>query len=148
MAETYSDETKDKLDAKGRSLIDPHTYGANLERMRATIPYDGQASGDTIVLGVLPVGAVFSFGVLNATATAGGTATIAIGKAGTPAKYRAAAIFTAADTPTLFGKAAAVGSAADPLESPERVIATVGAAALPNSADYLVVDLYYTSMAS
>lgn len=146
MAETYSAETNGQLDTSGRSAIDPHVYGANLERMRATIPYDGQANGDTVVLGELPPGAVFAFGIINASATAGAAATIAIGVAGTPAKFRTAAVFTTADTPTLFGNAAPV--AADPVNTKQRVIATIGAAALPNTADYLVVDLYYTSMAS
>lgn len=146
MAETYSAETNGQLDASGRSAIDPHVYGANLERMRCTIPYDGQAAADTVVLCELPVGAVFAFGVINASATAGAAATIAIGEAGAPTKYRAAAVFTTPDTPTLFGKAAPV--AADPENVTKRIIATIGAAALPNTADYAVVDIYYTSMAS
>jgi len=148
MAETYSDETDGRLDVSGRAQIPSQIYRATLKRIRATIPYDGQASGDTVVLGELPPGAVFAFGVINATATAGASATIAIGTAESAAKYRAAAVFTTADTPTLFGKAAAVGSAADPLTAPERVIATVGTAALPTSADYMVVDLYYSGDAA
>lgn len=146
MAETYSDETNGQLDTTGRSAIDPHVYGANLERMRATIPYDGQLAGDTVVLGELPVGAVFAHGIINASATAGAAATIAVGVAGDAAKYKAAAIFTTPDTPTLFGKAAA--AVADPINTKTRVIATIGAAALPNSAGFMVIDLYYTSMAS
>jgi len=141
MAQTFSRETNGKLDTAGLSLLDGRTYRAKVKSIRATIDYDGQASGDTIVLGELPVGATFLYGVLNASATAGASATIAIGSAASAAKYRAAATFTAADTPTLFGKASAV--VADPLTAAERVIATVGTAALPNSADYLTVELFY-----
>ncbi len=143
MATTYSRETAGKLDTSGRSAIEPHAYRAKLKRLRATIDYDGQASGDDIVLGDLPAGSVFAFGVINASATAGGTATIAIGKAGATGKYRAAAIFTAANTPTMFGLASAADD--DPLTADERVIATIGAAALPNSADFMVIDLYYST---
>lgn len=141
MAQTFSRETNGKLDTAGLSLLDGRTYRAKVKSIRATIDYDGQASGDTIVLGELPVGATFLYGVLNASATAGASATIAIGSAASAAKYRAAATFTAADTPTLFGKASAV--VADPLTAAERVIATVGTAALPNSTDYLTVELFY-----
>lgn len=117
--------------------------GGRMRRFRATIEYDGQASGDTIVLANVPAGHAFSHGVLTASATAGGTATIAIGTAASAGKYRTAAIFTAANTPTHFGNAAAVK--ADPLTAAERVIATIGAAALPTSTDFLVVDLYFTA---
>jgi len=141
MAQTFSRETNGKLDTAGLSLLDGRTYRAKVKSIRATIDYDGQASGDTIVLGELPVGATFLYGVLNASATAGASATIAIGSAASAAKYRAAATFTAADTPTLFGKASAV--VADPLTAAARVMATVGTAALPNSADYLTVELFY-----
>lgn len=115
---------------------------ARLRRFRGTIEYDGQAAADTIVLADVPAGYAFAYGVLTATATAGASATIAIGTAGTPAKYRAAATFTAANTPTMFGVAAAVDDA--PLAAAERVIATIAVAALPNSAEKLVVDLYFS----
>lgn len=142
MAETYSDETNGKLDTPGRSAIEPHAYGATLDRMRATVPYDGQASGDTVVLGELPAGAVFAYGVMNATATTA-TSTVAVGVAGDAGKFRAAAAFTTPDAPALFGKCAP--AAADPVEGSQRVIATIGTAALPNSAGYMTVDLYYST---
>ena len=145
MAQTFSRETTGKLDTAGLSLLDGRTYRAKAKSIRATIDYDGQAAGDTIVLGELPVGATFLYGVIIASATAGAAATIAIGPAATPAKYRAAAVFTAADTPTMFGKASA--AAADPLTAAERVLATVGTAALPTSADYLTVELFYSDAA-
>lgn len=143
MATFYSRETVGKLNVAGRSAIEPHQYRAKLQRIRATIDYDGQAAGDDIVLGELPAGSVFAYGVITASATAGGTATIAIGTAGATGKYRAAATFTAVNTPTMFGLAAA--ASADALTRDERVIATIAAASLPNSADYMVVDLYYST---
>lgn len=117
--------------------------GGRVRRFRATIPYAGQASGNTIVLADVPAGYQFSHGLITASATAGASATIAIGVAGTAGKYRTAATFTTADTPTLFGNAAAKDDA--PLVAGERVIATIGAASLPNSANFMVVDLFYTA---
>lgn len=117
-------------------------YGARVKRMRATITLASQATTDTLVLGVLPAGATFAYGVLTASATLG-TSTLAIGITGTTGKYRAAATFTAADTPTLFGTAATVGAADPALAAEETVIGTIATAALPSSGT-LVVDLYYS----
>jgi hypothetical protein len=114
-------------------------YAARVKRFRATIALASQASTDTIVLADLPAGYTFAYGVLTSSVTLG-AATVAIGPSGTPAKYRAAAVFTAVDTPTLFGSAiAGAGGAAS--TATERVLATVGAAALPASGT-LVVDIY------
>ena len=117
--------------------------GGRVRRFRATIPYAGQTSGSTIVLADVPAGSTFMYGVINATATAGATATIAIGNATSATKYRGAVTFTTSDTPTLFAPAAVVAAA--PSDAPERVIATIGAASLPNSANYAVVDLYFSA---
>lgn len=145
MARTYSDETTGKLGVKGGEKIVGNAYNSKLKRIRATIQYDGQAAGDDIVLGDLPVGAVFAYGVITASATAGASATIAIGKDGATGKYRTAATFTAANTPTLFGNAAAIDDA--PLTTSERIIATIAVAALPTSADFLTIDIYYSDLA-
>ena len=115
--------------------------GGRVRCFRATIQYDGQASGDDIVLAEVPAGYVFSHGVITASATAGATATIAIGVSGATGKYRTAAVFTSANTPTLFGNAAAMDDSA--LTAKETVLATIAVAALPNSADYAIVHLYY-----
>lgn len=144
MARTYSDETNGKLGVKGGEKIVGNAYNAKLKRIRATIQFDGQASGDDIVLGDLPVGAVPAFGIIVASESAG-TTTIAIGRDGATGKYRAAAVFTAVNTPTLFGVAAAIDDA--PLTSPERLIATLGAAALPSSSGFMVIDIYYSDLA-
>lgn len=116
-------------------------YGARVKRLRATVTLAGQLTSDTILLGTLPTGATFAFGVLTTSATLG-SSTIAVGISGTAGKYRAAAAFTSADTPTFFGTAATVG-AASPLAAEENVIATIAGATLPSSGT-LVVDLYYS----
>lgn len=142
MATSYSKEMDGVLDATQSVKADGRIIGAKLKRIRATIPYDGQASGDIIVLGELPANAAFSHGVITQTATMGGTATIAIGTPTDADKFRAAATSTPVNTPTMFGMAAA--AAADPASARERVQATVGAAALPNSAAEAVVDIFYS----
>lgn len=141
MAETFATEVAG-LDTVPSTKSNGAVHNARLRRFRATIEYDGQAAGDTIVLADVPAGYAFAYGVITASATAGVSATVAIGISGTAGKYRAAATFTAADTPTMFGTAAGAKAAA--LTANERVIATVGAAALPTSADYMVVDLYFS----
>jgi hypothetical protein len=116
-------------------------YGARLKRLRATVALASQATTDTLLLGVLPAGATFAYGVLNTTASLG-SSTLAIGNAGTAGKYRAAGTFTSTDTPTFFGTAAQAGLAS-PLTAEEAVIGTIASAALPSSGT-LVVDLFYS----
>lgn len=142
MPETFALETAG-TEAIPSTKASGAVQGGRLRRFRATINYTGQASGDTVVLANVPAGYAFSHGVLTASATAGASATVAIGISGTAGKYRAAAVFTAANTPTMFGVAAATKAA--PLTAAERVIATVGTASLPTSSDYLVVDLYFSA---
>lgn len=115
-------------------------YQGRLKRLRATFTYASQTTSDTLVVGNLPVGATFAYGVLTADTSSGST-TLAIGTSGATAKYRAAAAFTSTDTPTFFGKAAPV--AASPLTAEEQVIITLAAATAPSSGT-LVVDLYYS----
>lgn len=117
-------------------------YGARLKRIRATVTFATQTTSDTLVLGVLPAGATFAFGIVNTTVTTS-TATLAIGIAGTTGKYRAAAAVTSVDTPVLFGTAATQGAADPALSAEETVIGTIGTASLPASGT-LVVDLYYS----
>lgn len=118
-------------------------YGGRLRRIRGTFTLASQVFGtDTLVVGNLPAGATLAFGVLNSTVSLG-TSTLAIGISGTTGKYRAAATFTATDTPTLFGPAAVVGAADPALAAEEQVFCTIGIANLPASGT-LVVDLYYS----
>ena len=140
MANTYAPEVAG-LGTVPTSQASGAVQGGRLRRFRATVPFAAQASGDTITLATVPAGHVFAFGMVNATATFGGTATIAIGTAASSGKYRAAAIHTAT-VPTLFG----VPGAADdsPLTAAETIIMTVAAAALPGSGS-AVVDLYFSA---
>ncbi len=108
-----------------------------------TILLSGQAAiaaADTIKIGVRPKGSRFR-GVKLSSGVSLGAATIAIGIAGNTGKYRAAATFTAVDTPTESGVTAAKGveTTAD-----EDVFATIAVAALPTSAHYLVIEYFYS----
>lgn len=116
-------------------------YGGRLKRLRATVALAGQLTTDTLLLGNLPAGATFAFGVLTSSVSLGAS-TLAIGPSTSTGKYRAAGAFTAVDTPTPFGPAAVVGGAS-PLAAEEQVIGTIGGATLPGSGT-LVVDLYYS----
>jgi hypothetical protein len=87
----------------------------------------------------LPRGARVLFLVLNASATMGASATLAIGIAGTTGKYRAAATFTAANTPTLVGLNATV---AEPLTAEEQILLTVAVASLPASGRLVISFVY------
>lgn len=118
-------------------------YQANLKRMRASFTlFATVATTDTLLVGFLPAGSTFAFGVITASATMG-TSTLAIGTTGTTGKYRAAAVFTAVDTPTMFGPATQVGAAAPALSAEEKVFITIATASLPTSGT-LVVDIYYS----
>lgn len=119
-------------------------YGARLKRLRGTFTANTQTTSDTLVVGNLPAGATFAFGVITASATMGATATLAIGISGSTGKYRAAAISTVVDTPTFFGTAATIGAADPALAAEEQVIVTIAAASLP-AAGTLVIDLYYSA---
>jgi hypothetical protein len=118
-------------------------YGGRLKRVRATVTLSSQATTDTLQLGNLPAGAVFAYGVLNSD-TSLGSSTLAIGISGTTGKYRAAATFTATDTPTPFGKAVEAAASDAGLSTEQTVIGTIASAALPSSGT-LVIDLFYST---
>lgn len=140
MANTYAPEVAG-LGTIPTTQAQGGVQGGRLRRFRATVPFAAQQIADTITLATVPAGYVFAFGMVNASATFGGTATIAIGTAASSGKYRAAATHTAT-VPTLFG----LYTAADdvPLTAAETVIMTVAAAALPDSGS-AVVDLYFSA---
>lgn len=119
-------------------------YQARLKRLRATFTLGSTAvtTSDTLAIGTLPAGSTFAYGIINASATMGASATLAIGNSSSTGKYRAAAVFTAA-APTLFGDVAAEG-ASTPLSADESVIITIAAASLPTSGT-LVVDIFYSA---
>ena len=141
MAQTYSTQLAgiDSVPAVKASATDG--YHARLKRFRATVNLAAQASGDTIVLADVPAGFAFAYGVITAS-TSLGTSTLAVGPASSANKYRGVTTFTAVDTPTMFGMTPAVGGAVS--TASERVLATIGTAALPASG-LLVIDMYFTS---
>lgn len=115
--------------------------GGRLRRFRATVPFASQAASDTITLAQVPAGYTFAYGMVNATATFGASATVAIGTAASSGKYRTAATHTAT-VPTLFGNSTAADDV--PLAAEETVIMTVAVASLPASGS-AVVDLYFSA---
>ena len=115
-------------------------YGARLVRFRATITLASQTTSDTIVVAVVPAGFAFAFGI-HTTDTSLGSSTVAIGVSGATGRYRAAAVFTATNTPTFFGPAAAVADTG--LTADATVFITIGAATMPASGTY-VVDLFFS----
>ena len=117
---------------------DPGFVDGSVRVFAETVTYASQATSDTIAVARLPKGAIFLYGLLTATVTAG-TATMAIGTAASAGKYRAAATFTATNAPTPFGLAANQHVA---LAAEEEVIITVGTAALPASGT-LQVTIFY-----
>lgn len=139
MANTFSTEAQ-LLQNQPVVMPNGSYAGGRVRRYRNSITLASQASADTISCQPIPAGHVFCFGILI-TDTSLGTATIAIGNSTTAAKYRAAAVFTATGTPTLFGITAA--NALDFSTATEIPLITVGTAALPSSG-LLVVDFYFS----
>jgi hypothetical protein len=144
MAQGFAAEVVGVLDAtlNPAGKLDARVSGGRVRRRRAVLDLSlatvAKNSGDTNLLCRIPRGEAFAFGIVNADATMGATATIAIGNATTAGKYRAAAIFTAA-APTLFGPAGVEDDA--PLTDYEDVIMTIAAANLPG-AGILVIDIF------
>ena len=135
-------------------------YGTQMNKLRNTVPQDlpavadvhgrvrvfnekvtlaSQTTSDTIEVAKLPKGARVLYGLLTSTVSLG-SSTVAIGINGTTGKYRAAAAFTATDTPTPFGVATNIG---EPLAAEEILFLTIGAATLPASGT-LRVTVFYT----
>ncbi len=94
-------------------------------------------NGDNLALGKRPKGSRFLGGRLTSGVSLGAT-TVAVGIAGTTGKYKAAAVFTAVDTPTTFGLAAAI---AGETTADEDLIMTFAAANAPTSANYVTVEI-------
>lgn len=140
MANTYATEVAG-LGTTPTGKSNGGVQGGRLRRFRATVTFASQASGDTVTLAYVPAGHVFAFGIINATASFGASATIAIGNSSSTGKYRAAATNTAT-TPTMFGLATAADD--DALTADETVIMTIAVAALPSSGT-AVIDLYFSA---
>lgn len=122
--------------------------GGALTRFRATLALAASGNGqvqaaDNVLLAELPPGYVFAFGALTVSATMG-AAQLAVGTNPVHAsngQYRAAATATTADTPALFGKAAAQKLPAS--TAPTKVYLTTSAD-LPTAGD-VVVDIFASS---
>ena len=130
MAKTYSNELQ-------QALVNTSVVDGKTKAYQATITLASQASDDTIVIAKARQGEKFVAGIIT-TDTSLGSAKIQIGNATATAKYKADATFTSVDTPTLFGKAAAMAA----LEDDEEIIITVGTAALPASGTLKVSMLF------
>lgn len=118
------------------AAVDSSTYGTTTGGVAF-------ATTDWIELGIIPAGYYFDYGMLTSSVSLG-TSVVAIGTNPTHAsngQYRAAATFTAVDTPTLFGLAAAKAGGVLAADTP--VYLTLATAALPTSGT-LVVDIYAT----
>lgn len=129
-----------KLATTPVTLIDGADAGGKVRVFNETVTLATQTTSDTIQIAKLPKGCRFLYGVLNASATLGASATIAIGITGTTGKYRAAATFTTANIPVFFGVNAASGVA---LTAEETVFITIAVASLPASGT-LNVQMYYS----
>lgn len=140
MAQTYAPEVAG-LGTVPTTAANGGVQGGRLRRFRATVPFASQAAGDTVVLAVVPAGHTFAFGIVNASATFGASATIAIGPSSASGKYRTAATHTAT-VPTMFGNYTAADDV--PLTADETVLLTVAVAALPSSGS-AVIDLYFSA---
>ena len=142
MAVLYAAEATKYLNTTPVSMADATAHGGILRRYRATVTMATQTTSDTIVLAKIPAGSAFAFGILSASATLGGTATIAIGITGSTGKYRAAATHTVT-TPTMFGVHAAMSAA--PSTAEETIFITIAEASLPSSGTF-IVDLYFSGV--
>jgi hypothetical protein len=121
-----------------RNNVSGAHQGARVRVWRETITLASQPTADQIVIADnVPVGSTFMYGIITATVSLG-TSTIAIGTVATAGKYRAAAVFTSTDTPTLFG----VTTGQAPLTTAETVQITIAVAALPASGT-LTTALFY-----
>lgn len=107
----------------------PGLWYSRLRCFQATVALVGQTVGDDVLMFDLPAGFRPAFGVLS-TPVSLGAATVSIGSTTQNGKYRAAATLTSADTPVLFGVAAAANG---PLGAGETVRLLVDSGTLPGS---------------
>jgi hypothetical protein len=124
----------------------PISAALNGGRVRAfveTVTLASQASGDTIIVGQLPAGAVFLGIAVNVSATLG-TSTLAFGDGTTAAKFGVAGTYTATNVLTWVAVASAFGlasSAAAPAATTD-IVATIAVAALPGAGTLNILTLY------
>lgn len=125
-----------------RTIPNGAFVNGRIRRSRATLTLASQTTSDYVLLANQRTGDAFAFGIITASATLG-SSVIAVGTNSTHAsngQYRAAATFTAVDTPTLFGLASAVSGTQ--VSAPTPIYMTIATATLPSSGT-LVIDLYF-----
>lgn len=122
--------------------------GAKLRMIEAAIDLattTAITTADEVLLGKLPPGAVFQFGIITGSVTMGASAALAIGTNPAHAsngQYRAAAVSTAVETAALFGLTAAMAAA--PVTVETDVFLTVGVANLP-TVGRLNIKIFFTA---
>lgn len=144
MAQGYSAEATGVFDGSTipAGMSDGRHQGGRVRAYVATFDLSlaavKKANGDTNVCFRLPAGCKPLYGYSLGSATMGANATVAIGNADTPGKYRAAATHTTANAPQFFMLSSALDDA--PLAADEDVIITVGHAdGLPGAGIFQVV---------
>jgi hypothetical protein len=146
MATTFGTQSAKVLGAT-KSTPAPGFVHGSVRNFSEQVTYNTQASGDIIVVGFIPKGAIFLFGTLE-TDTTTGSATIAlssitlagaVASVATAGKYGAAVAYTTVDIPTIIGKTVAEDVA---LTADELIGVVVAAASLPASGN-LKINLYY-----
>jgi len=123
----------------GTDMVPVADLGGKLRIASAVFTCASDGTGTYTTPIRLPRGARVLFLMLNASATMGASATIAIGITGSTGKYRAAATYTSADTATFLALNAAHMSA---LTADEQIIMTVASAALPASGRLVISFVY------
>jgi hypothetical protein len=141
MATLYAASATNVFNTNPPVKVSPARHGGRVRVLSDVITLATQTTSDTIVLfgGRLPIGAQVLYGVITSTVTLS-TSTVAIGITGDTGKYRAAATFTAVNTPTTFG---VTGAQLTPTTTEEQIFITIGTASLPASGT-VTVQLFYS----
>lgn len=125
-----------QVHAKGRSII--------ADKNPSSAVTQALASGDTFVVGRLPIGATVT-GITGLTDVTLGTSTISLGTVAAPTKYINAATLTAVNIPTILPLLASARDAgANTAE--EELIVTVGVATIA-AATKLSLEIEYLTVA-
>lgn len=140
MAEFMPAELEDVLDGNLQSLANGNVTAFKVRGSRFTVVSDGvtPADADTINLGYRRAGDL-PLGVILSTSANLSAASLAIGIAGTAAKYKAAAALPNATSVFVPFISSALDN--EPLAAREKMIGTVSGAAIP--AGTLVIIVVY-----
>lgn len=147
MATTFGTQSTKVLSSTKSTPAVGFVHGS-VRNFSEQVTWASQASGDIIVIGFIPKGAIFLYATLE-TDTTTSTSTIALSSvtlAGSTAsvasagKYAAAAAYTTVDVPSILGKTAASGVA---LTADELIGAVIGTATAPASGN-LKINIFYS----